>query len=238
MLHALSPSVALATLVIATSSALQAATGMGMALFAAPLLALIDTAYVPGPTLCAVMVLSAAVAWRERGVLDRRVLVTALLGLAIGCGAAVAVLTMLAGMDLARLFAVLILAAVFLSLLGARIPVRTAPLLFGGAASGLLGTMSGAHGPPIALVLQHEPPARLRATLCAFFAVGCALSLLALSAGGLFGLMQLKLGVALLPGVVVGFALSPLLNRRIDRRRARTSVLAISALSALALLLH
>lgn len=238
MLHALSPSVALATLIIAMASALQAATGMGMALFAAPLLALIDTAYVPGPMLCAVMVLSAAVAWRERGVLNHRVLVAALLGLAIGCGIAAAVLAMLAGMDLTRLFAALILAAVTLSLLGARIPVGRVSLLFGGAASGILGTMSGAHGPPIALVLQHESPARLRATLCAFFTVGCAMSLLALSLGGLFGMPQLELGAALLPGVVVGFALAPLLNRRLDRRHARTSVLTISALSALALLLR
>jgi uncharacterized membrane protein YfcA len=238
MLHVLSPSVALATLIIAMGSALQAATGMGMALFAAPLLALIDAAYVPGPTLCAVMLLSAAVAWRERGVLDCRLLLTALFGLAIGCGVAVGVLEMLAGMNLARLFAVMILAAVALSLLGARIPVGTVSLLFGGAASGLLGTMSGAHGPPIALVLQHESPARLRATLCAFFTAGCAVSLLALGVGGLFGVAQLELGVALLPGVAVGFALAPLLSRRLDRRHARTSVLAISALSALALLLR
>jgi hypothetical protein len=238
MLHALSPSLALATLVIALGSALQAATGMGMALFAAPLLVLIDTAYVPGPTLCVVMVLSAAVAWRERGVLDARVLVTALIGLAIGCVIAVTVLSMLAGMDLARLFAVMILAAVALSLFGARIRVSTAALLFGGAASGVLGTMSGAHGPPIALVLQNESPARLRGTLCAFFTAGCAISLLALSLAGLFGWAQLKLGAALLPGVVAGFALAPLLHRRLPPRHARTSVLAISALSALALLLR
>jgi uncharacterized membrane protein YfcA len=238
MLHAISPSVALATLIIVVGSALQASTGMGMALFAAPLLALIDAAYVPGPMLCAVMLLSATVAWRERSVLDARLLVTALLGLAIGCAVAVALLSMLAGMHLARLFAVMILAAVALSLFGARIRVSTAALLFGGAASGVLGTMSGAHGPPIALVLQNESPARLRGTLCAFFTAGCATSLLALSLGGLFSLAQLELGAALLPGVIVGFALAPLISRRLDRRRTRTAVLTISALSALALLLH
>src|SRR5260221_646077 len=53
-----------ATLIVAVASALQAATGMGMALCAAPLLALLDPAFVPGPALCAVVALSAAVAWR------------------------------------------------------------------------------------------------------------------------------------------------------------------------------
>ena len=45
----------LATAIVAMGSALQAATGMGMALFSVPLLALLDPALVPGPSLCAVM---------------------------------------------------------------------------------------------------------------------------------------------------------------------------------------
>jgi uncharacterized protein len=135
-------------------------------------------------------------------------------------------------------FAALILAAVLLSVSGVRVPIGTPALLAGGAASGVLGTMSGVHGPPIALVLQHEPPERLRATLCAFFAMGCVSSVAALATAGAFGVAQVGLGAELLPGVVVGFAVAPLISRRIDRRRARASVLAISALSALALLLH
>jgi uncharacterized protein len=230
--------IVLATVIIAAAAALQAATGMGMALLAVPLLALIDPAYVPGPTLCAVMVLSAGVAWRERLAIDRRLLAPALFGLAAGCGIGATVLALLAGVDLARLFAILILGAVALSISGARAPTGPVTLLIGGTAAGILGTMSGAHGPPIALVLQHEPPARLRATLCAFFAVGCAVSLLALAVGGLLGSAQLRLGAGLLPGVAIGFALAPPLSRRLDRQRARAAVLAISALSAFALLLR
>jgi uncharacterized membrane protein YfcA len=227
-----------ATIIIATGAALQAATGMGMALFAVPLLALLDPALVPGPSLCAVMTLSAAVAWRERGAIDRRIVALALLGFAGGSVLGAIVLALLTGLNLSRLFGLLILAAVGLSLAGLQIRAGRLALLIGGTAAGLLGTMSGVQGPPIALVLQHEPPDRLRATLCAFFAVGSMVSLVALAATGVFGIGQVGFGLALLPGVPVGLALAPLLARRIDRRRARLCVLAISALSALALVLR
>jgi uncharacterized membrane protein YfcA len=228
----------LAAVIVAGGAALQAATGMGMALFAAPLLALFDPAYVPGPALCAVGILSAAVAWRERVAIDRSILAVALVGLAIGSALAALVLALLAGLDLSRLFGVLILAAVVLSQAGLHIRTSRPALLLGGLASGILGTLSGVQGPPIALVLQHQPPQQLRATLCAFFAVGSLLSIAALAAAGVFGPRQIVLGLLLLPGVPLGLAIAPTLARHIDRRRARLAVLIISALSAVALLLR
>ena len=107
-----------------------------------------------------------------------------------------------------------------------------------GVTTGWTSTMCGVQGPPIALVLQHEPPERLRATLCAFFAVGSAVSIAALAITGMFGAAQVGLGLQLLPGVPLGLAVARPLARHIDRRRARFAVLAISALSALALLLR
>ena len=227
-----------ATLIVAVASALQAATGMGMALCAAPLLALIDPAFVPGPALCAVVALSAAVAWRERTAIDRRIMTTALIGLAAGCIVGAGLLTLLAGRDLGQVFAVLILAAVGLSVTGLPVPSGRLALLVGGAASGVLGTMSGVHGPPIALLLQHQPPDRLRATLCAFFAAGGLISVLAIAAAGLLGLGGIGLALELLPGVALGFLVAPIFSRHVDRRRARAAVLTISTLAALALLLQ
>jgi uncharacterized protein len=144
----------------------------------------------------------------------------------------------LIGLDLRRVFAVLIVAAVSLSVAGFHARTNRLALLIGGAASGILGTMAGVQGPPIALVLQHEAPDRLRATLCAFFAVGGLVSLSALAAAGLFGLGQIGLGLQLMPGVALGFVLGPIFARRIERRHARVAVLVISTLSAIALLLH
>jgi uncharacterized membrane protein YfcA len=125
-----------------------------------------------------------------------------------------------------------------LSLSGVAIPAGRIALLVGGIASGVLGSMSGAHGPPIALVLQHMPPPRLRATLCAFFTAGCALSLAILALGGLVDWGGIEAGLELLPGVAIGLSFGPALSRRIDQRRARWAVLAMSTLSALALLLR
>lgn len=227
-----------ATGIVALASALQAATGMGMALVAVPLLALVDPSLVPGPALCAVLVLSAAVAWQQRRAINPWVLRTALLGLAVGCAIGAGVLALLIGYDLSHLFAILILAAVAVTMSGVRIPIGPISLTLGGTAAGIVGTMSGAHGPPIALVLQHAPHDERRATLCAFFAVACVLSLLALGLGGLLQPAQLGLGVALLPGVAIGVCAGPWLGRHIDQQRGRIAVLAISTLSALALLLH
>ena len=126
----------------------------------------------------------------------------------------------------------LILAAVGLSLAGLPVPTGRLALMVGGAASGVLGTMSGVHGPPIALLLQHQPPDRLRATLCAFFAVGGLISVLALAAAGFLGLAKIGLALELLPGVALGFAVAPVFARRVDRRRARAAVLTISTLAA------
>lgn len=228
----------LESVIVAAASALQASTGMGMALFAAPLLALIDPVLVPGPTLCAVMVLSAIVAWRERLVLNYQMLAPAFLGLFVGTAIGIAVLALLVGWHLARIFAVLILGAVLLSIFAKPVRAGRLALLLGGAASGILGTIAGVHGPPIALVLQHEPPERLRAMLCAFFTVGCAIPISGLASIGVFGVSEMGLSLRLLPGVAVGLLFTPIIAGRIDRRRARIAVLTISALSALALLFH
>ncbi len=211
MLPMFSSQLALKSVIVAMASALQASTGMGMALFAAPLLALVDPALVPGPTLIAVMVLSAIVAWRERAMLDLRMLAPAMLGLVCGTAIGTGVLAILVGWHLARLFAVLIVGAVLLSVVGITVRASRLALLVGGAASGVLGTMAGVHGPPIALVLQHEPPERLRGMLCAFFTVGCAISLAALASIGVFGTAEVGVSLKLLPGVAAGLAVAPII---------------------------
>ena len=227
-------SYALITLVVVAASALQAGTGMGMALLAAPLLLLINSDLVPGPMLCSVVVLSLAVGWRERAAIDARQLALALTGLTAGSIIGALAIILLKGVHLAPIFAAVILAMVLLSLF---MDVRASrpTLLIGGAAAGIVGTMFGVHGPPIGIVLQHEPPESLRATLCAFFAVGCTISLLALAVIGAFGIRQIGLGLELLPGVAIGFAFAPIVSRMLTRRRARIAVLTISTISALAL---
>lgn len=132
----------------------------------------------------------------------------------------------------------MILAAVLVSLLGTGVRVSRGALLAGGGAAGIMGTMVGIHGPPIALVFQNAEPAQARAMLGAFFAVGYAMSVAALAMVGLFGRQQLALGLLLLPGVGIGCAIAPLVARFLDRRRLRIAILTISGASALVLLVR
>jgi len=105
-------------------------------------------------------------------------------------------------------------------------------LLVGGGVAGIMGTMVGINGAPIALVFQNAEPAQTRAVLGAFFAVGYAMSV-ALTVVGLFGWQELILGLLLLPGVGVGYAIAPLVVRFLDRGRLRIGVLVISGAVAL-----
>ena len=98
--------------------------------------------------LCSVVVLSLAVGWRERAAIDRHVLVLALSGLLGGSAIGAAVLVLLAGVHLAPIFAVVILATVLLSVVGPTRRASRPALLLGGAAAGVVGTMFGVHGPP------------------------------------------------------------------------------------------
>src|SRR5271156_3242276 len=74
----------LATLVMAVGAALQAAVGLGLALFVVPLLALIDVRLIPGPMLLASVTLAVMMAHRERSAIDRQELTLSLIGLCIG----------------------------------------------------------------------------------------------------------------------------------------------------------
>jgi len=73
-----------ATLVMAVGAAIQAAVGLGLALFVVPLLALIDTRLVPGPMLLASIALAVMMAYRDRAAIDCRKLGLSLIGLCVG----------------------------------------------------------------------------------------------------------------------------------------------------------
>lgn len=235
------PSAALlvvAACVMAVACALQAAVGFGFALFAAPLLLLIDPKFVPGPILLAALPLCVWSAVRERHAIDYRQLRLLLIGVTAGTVAGVLALKALAGADLTRLFGGMILAAVGLSLAATNINPTPAYLLAGSSVGGLMGAMVGVHGPPAALVLQHAAPATIRAILGAYFAVAYALAVVLLWMLGLFGVADLTRAATILPGTFAGMAAGPWLSRHIDRRRSRIAILTVSAASGALLLMR
>ena len=230
--------VVLATVIMAAGSALQAAFGMGLALLVVPLLALLDVRFVPGPMLFASIGLCFAMAHAGRGKIRGREIGVAAIGLLAGTAIGGGALLFIPSGALPRVFGALICAAVLVSVLGVTLRATPPALLGGGTAAGIMGAMVGIHGPPMALVFQHDEPERTRAMLGAFFALAYPLSILGMMPAGFFGLRELALGLALIPGVAIGYGLAPLVARRIDRKRLRIGILAISAASGVVLLLR
>jgi uncharacterized membrane protein YfcA len=130
---------------------------------------------------------------------------------------------------------VIVLAAVAISLSGWHVRPTTPTLVGAGMMSGVMGTLTSVGGPPMALVYQREEAAKLRSTLAGFFVFGASLAVLALVVSGELSKRQVVDGFVLLPGLLVGLGLSRLLRPYLDRGWTRAAVLALSTVTATAL---
>lgn len=223
---------------VLVGACLQGIGGIGFAMFSAPIAALFFPELAPGPLLALGGLLALLTALREHRDVDWRAAGCALVGRVFGTLGAAACLALLSADVLAVLFALSILVGVALSLGGRRIEATRPAMVGAGVASGLMGTITSAGAPPFALVMQHLPPARLRATLgCVFFG-GAAFSLATLASLGRFGRHELWLSAWLLPLMVAGFALSAPLTRRVPRHAVRSLLLGLSAFGAVAILVR
>ena len=222
---------------MAIGSAIQAALGIGLALFVVPILALVDPTFVPGPMLLAGSALTVLTAYRERDAIDRLGLAKSLLGLAAGTVIGAIALRYITGPGMQRVFGCLVLFAVLISVWGVPVAASARNLVLGGAAAGVMGTMVGIHGPAISLVFQNAEPRVARAMLGAFFTVAYLGSVLALALFHLFGMPEVMRGIVLLPGVGIGLLLAPLVRRFVDRARLRFAILGIAAVSGVLLVI-
>jgi uncharacterized membrane protein YfcA len=227
----------LANLAMAAGAAAQASIGMGLNLFTVPILALIDPVYVPGPVLLHSFLVASAASFRSRGDIDLGELGVSAAGLLAGTAIAALLLMQLDPTQLPRAFGVLVVAAVALTAAGYRVAVTRPNLVAASSAAGIMGTIAGVHGPPIALLYQHESPQRIRSALLPFFAIANFISLVALAAIGMFGWRHIEASALLLPGLVAGFLSAPWLIRVMSASMIRACILAISAVSGLALAL-
>jgi uncharacterized membrane protein YfcA len=229
---------AIAMVLVAAGSVVQGSIGFGMAVVAAPILLLVNPVFVPGPMLLAAVFLVLLMALRNRRDVIVGDVAVATVGRILGTAPAALAIRALEPSIFELLFAVLVVAAVLLSLKGIYLP-RTPRNVFAAAAlSGFIGTMSSMGGPAMALVYQHESGPKIRGTLSAIFTIGTAISVLGLWWAGRFGAVELQLAVLLMPAVFVGFFLSRYTVGRLDKAHTRPAVLAISALAALAIVLR
>ena len=155
---------------------------------------------------------------RERRGIDLGGVGWALAGRIVGTLPAAAVLAVLPQSQLSRVFGLMVILAVVISVSGVHVRPRPSTLLAGGVLSGLMGTVAAIGGPPIALLYQHASGTRFRATLSSLFFVGTIISIAALVPAGRFGGPELRLTLLLLPGAAFGFLVSRRLASRLGSR--------------------
>ncbi len=224
--------IAFTTLTVIIGAVLQGSIGFGMGLFASPILILIDSRFVPGPILLSTMVLVTLLTYREWEAIDVHGLQWAVVGRVSGTVVAAVVLTLVHRESLVLFFGVFLLLGVGMSVSGIRLVPTRVVLVAAGVLSGIMGTIASIGGPPMALVYQHSPGARLRSTVSGVFLFGTILSLIALRVTGHFGVYELRLASLMIPGLCIGFVLSRWTAGLVDVGHTKRAVLGVSGVAA------
>lgn len=224
--------------IVYVGTTVQASIGIGLGMMSSPVLALVDTDFVPVAILLVVIPLSGSVAWAEREHVDRSGAALMLVGRVPGVAAGAVVVSVLSDTVLGLLVAGSVLIAVVVSLIGRKFVVGSGTLVVAGGLSGLMATATGVGGPPVALTYQHDTPQTMRATVSAFFVVGAVMSFVGLLIAGAVTTRSLELSGLLLPAVGLGLLTARRYRHRLDPKIVRPAVLAICTASAVALLVR
>ena len=216
----------------------QSSIGFGMAVVAAPFIIVVAPELMPGALLVTSFSLPVVqlahgprdIAWRPLGwALAARLLVTPL---------GVAAVALLSVRAISVVIGLLILLTVAASV--STLEVRPTPVTsaVAGAVAGFSGTAASIGGPFFALVLQHERPTRVRATLSAFFLAGAAMAVTGLAVAGEFTVTQLLVGALWAPFIGIGYALAAPARARLDRDRLRQAVLVFCVVASVSVIVR
>lgn len=228
----------LVSLVVIFAAAVQAALGMGYGLMAAPILMLIEPAYVPAPTILVGMMTSALGSYRERQHIQWREVLTASGGRITGVLLALLILaSVVSTAEFKLAFGVLVAAAVALTAIGWRLRQSAASLISMGILSGCMGTITGVGAPPMAIVYQDRPSVIARPTLAAFFFIGCATSAIGLAFIGWLGWRELLLALTMAPALLVGTWIGRQISNAADQRY-RPLLLGLAGMASVILIIQ
>lgn len=226
----------LANVIVAVAAFVQAASGIGFAMVAVPLLALIDLDYVPGASLFAMLGLSLMMVYRGWRDIEGEGLAALLPGLGVGTVIGAFFVGSLPASAMGLIFGCIVLIGLMIGQLGIVIQRSNASSAFSGVIAGLMGTVAGIHGPALVVIHQNTAPKNARATIAMIFIIASILSLFSLHLSGLFGQLDILVGLTLWPGVLVGYALALSFGHHISDKLARSTMLSLAALSALLLI--
>lgn len=228
----LESSLILANLAVALASFVQTSAGLGLAMLGIPLLAVIDLSYVPGPFMLVSLALNLMMFVSGRSDIVYSEIRTMFPALVLGtiCGAIL--FDIMPHSILGVIFAALILTGVAITVLAKPIGLGPTALRGGGFSVGLMGTISGIHGPPLVLLYHNEAIEKTRASIALIFLMANTLSLIGLTSVGQFTEPDALRGLTLLPGLLFGYILAKNTRHFLSKRVARMMMLSIAAASA------
>lgn len=216
----------------------QSVVGLGLGLVAAPVVTLLAPELMPGSLLLLGMTLPLLTLARERRDVDWGGFGWAMPGRVLGTVAGAWVVATVSARDLGVAVGLVVLLAVALTARAVTVPITRTSLGVAGFVSGVAATTSAIGGPPMALLYQHRPARQVRSTLAVYFVVGSALSLVTLAVAGELPLEQLALGALMVPLLFLGAAVGERLRPHLPAARFRALVLAVSAVSAVVLVVR
>lgn len=216
----------------------QSLIGLGLALVASPVVAMLDPSLVPGTLIICSFVLPVLTLVHEHHDIDWRGLRWAFPARFIGTAIGAWLVAVASHALLGVVVGVFVLVAVALSLISWRPSPTPLALSLGALVSGIGGTATSIGGPPMALVYQHQRASMLRCTLAVYFIVGSLVSLATLTAIGELTWHQIGTALVLVPFVLLGFGAAVRLRRRVDVSKVRTGVLVVASVSAVILIVR
>lgn len=229
-------SLVMANCIVVFGALVQTSTGMGFGMIAAPLLALVSFEFVPGPMLFTNLFLSLLMLGDGRANVVYKEVVILLPTILAGTVAGAAVLMLVPKDVLGVLFALLVLAAVAVTIFAKALPFTAQNLGITGIAAGVMGTATGIPGAPLVVLYQNEPIEKTRPTLAIVFTFSYVASLIALSFAGKFSVNLAFLGLLLLPGLALGYLIGKRVRGYLSKSVGRFLMLSIASSGAVLLL--
>lgn len=217
----------LAITMIFLGSFVQTAIGFGLAIISAPILIIIAPQYVPAPICLVALFISLLNSRKYRSSIELGGLKMAIIGRIPGSIAGAALLVFVSAQTLSLWVGLLVLLAVFISIMPFRIEPTPIRMVFAGFFSGLFGTSSAIGGPPMAILLQHQEANQLRANLSAFFVFSSIISLITLIPVGFLNIEKLWLTLPLLPAAWAGYWLALKTTQSLPKETIRYGALTL-----------
>ena len=228
----------LAFVITGGAAAVQGVAGVGFAMIAVPVLALIDPRLAPVPQLLVVIPLTMYMAWQERHAVDLSGIGWIIVGRFPGLFIGLALLAVATQRILDAFIGAVVVAAVVVIATGYKVRRTRGTKFAAGVAAGTTGVVASIGGPPVALIYTDEEAATIRSTLAAVFTIGLTLSLIGRTATGAITASDVRISLVLFPAVVIGYVVARRIRGRVPSSAIRTIILVVSATAGIGLLIR